>query len=282
MRNVRRVEVNGVNGRARPLFRWAGGKQRVASALSTFLPLDIDRYEYIEPFLGAGSLFFRIHPRRALLGDLNGQLMRAYRYIRDMPIQVKGHLYHHERSDSVAHYYRVREQYNRSSWNAAQAARFVYLNRTCFNGIFRVNKQGSFNVPYGYKRSAIFPTRSEILDASLVLRNTKLRHQRFQMTLKGISKSSFVYLDPPYPPLNGTAYFTHYTQDRFTEGDQRELANSVLALHRAGALFMMSNADTSLIRRLYRGFRTDPLSVTRFVTCKSRRHQVRELVIRNY
>ncbi len=91
-----------------------------------------------------------------------------------------------------------------------------------------------------------------------------------------------MYLDPPYPPLNGTAYFTHYTRDRFTEDDQRELANSVRTLHRAGSLFMMSNADTSLIRRLYRGFRIDSLAVTRSVTCKSKRLQVRELVMRNY
>ena len=267
---------------ARPLFRLAGGKQRLAGTLFAYLPEGVDEMDYVEPFAGAASLFFRVQPQHGLLADLNGHLIRAYRHVRDEPDLVYRYVRDHERLDSVRHYYTVRDLYNRGRWNAAQAARFIYLNRTCFNGIFRVNRNGDFNVPYGRRPNPLFPTREDLIAASSVLRGTELRHQCFRKTLARTTTESFVYLDPPYPPLNGTAFFTHYTKDRFTEDDQLELAKVVNDLDRSGVPFMMSNADTPLIRRLYSRYDITPLTVTRFVTCKSTRHRVRELVIRNY
>ena len=265
-----------------PLFRWAGGKQRIVSALHSYLPDPLPFGDYVEPFFGAGSLFFRVRPRRALLGDLNEHLVCAYRHIRDQPLLVKRYLYEHEWLDSSRHYYEVRDQYNRSRWSVAQAARFVYLNRTCFNGIFRVSKKGDFNVPYGRRPNPQFPSRRKLIDTSEVLKRARLKHQSFTETMATLSDSAFVYLDPPYPPLNGTAFFTHYTRDRFTEADQRLLAQQVREIDQVGITFMMSNADTPLIRGLYKRFRIDSLAVTRWVTCKTVRHRVNELVIRNY
>lgn len=266
----------------RPIFRWAGGKQRIAASLVDSLPDNLNQLKYIEPFFGAGSVFFRARPKNAVVGDLNDQLMQAYSYTRDMPEQVQRNLQNHIRSDSKFYYYQVRDQYNRLGWSSAQAARFIYLNRTCFNGIFRVNRSGKFNVPYGHKSQPIFPTKSTLIEVAAALRNTKLVSQCFRQTLCRAANRSFVYLDPPYPPLNGTAYFTHYTKDRFTEDDQCELAEVVIRLHNRGAKFMMSNADTRLIRSLYRDYRIDMLEVTRFITCKSQKHSVGELLIRNY
>ena len=238
--------------------------------------------QYVEPFAGAASLFFRITPARSILGDMNGHLIGAYRFVRDKPDLVHRYLLRHAANDSRSHYFRVRQDYNAGKWSAAQAARFIYLNRTCFNGIFRVNRAGQFNVPYGSRANPGIPDRESLSRASSALRRAGLRHQCFRKTLDRVTRESFVYLDPPYPPLNGTAFFTHYTKDRFTDKDQAELAAAVEELDASGIPFMMSNADTDLIRRLYKRFDIEPLDVTRFVTCKATRHQVRELVIRNY
>jgi DNA adenine methylase len=268
---------------ARPLLRWAGGKQRLATLLAIYLPKEVTNFRYVEPFFGAGSLFFQVRPKKALLADLNVHLMDAYIQIRNNPLQVHRYLTYHRYHDSEKHYYWTRNVYNRASRaNAVQAARFIYLNRTCYNGIFRVNLAGKFNVPYGDKDNPIIPEKAELVAASRALRRTQLRCQDFRKTLSTLGANSFVYLDPPYPALNGTAFFQHYTQDRFDDNDQRELAGIVRELDEEGIPFMMSNADTPLIRNLYRRFEIIPLAVTRYVTCKSVKHQVGELVITNY
>lgn len=188
----------------------------------------------------------------------------------------------HARRDSEVYYYRIRAAYNRGAVGAKQAARFIYLNRTCFNGIFRVNLNGDFNVPYGYKNRPTFPNRVQLEAVAKKLKSARLSVRCFRESLRTVGKKAFVYLDPPYPPLNGTAYFTHYTSDRFSETDQEALAAAVERLDARGALFMMSNADTQLIRRLYKRFDIRKIPVTRFVTCSSHKHKVQELVITNY
>jgi DNA adenine methylase len=266
----------------KPLLRWAGGKQRVVQALLAHLPKDLSERTYVEPFFGAGSLFFASRPRRALLADVNRELVETYRYVRRAPGPVAAHLQRFQAEDCDDFYYETRGRYNRGNWNPARAARFIYLNRTCFNGIYRVNKLGVFNVPYGYKPEPIFPSASEIKAASSALHSARIRHQCFRETLGALESDAFVYLDPPYPPLNGTSFFTHYTQDRFSDEDQVDLADTVHGLDADGGIFLMTNADTALVRRLYAGYRIERVSATRYITCKSEKHQVRELVIKNY
>jgi DNA adenine methylase len=176
----------------------------------------------------------------------------------------------------------VRKLYNRSPRGVARAARFLYLNRTCFNGVFRVNTNGEYNVPYGHKESPRFPSESELIQASAALERAVLEVQDYQTALLSAKRGHFVYLDPPYPPLNGTSYFTHYTADRFGEDDQKKVATIAKSLHERGCLFLLSNADTLTIRRLYRGFNVHRLSVTRWVTSSRRKHRVGELIITNY
>lgn len=266
----------------RPLLRWIGGKQQLLGDLLRHLPANIEELDYCEPFLGAGSLFFALAPSSARVSDLNGHLIDCYRCVRDNPDLIARYLGTHKSKDSSEYYYCQRDLYNTGSLSAAQAARFIYLNKTCFNGVFRVNLQGKFNVPYGHKKTPAIPSLRELRDASAILMKADVRHETYEVAISAVGKGVFVYLDPPYPPLNGTSYFTHYTPDRFGVDDQRKLAGTVSALHERGGLFLMTNADTPLIRDLYRDFNIVRLPVTRFVTCKKKRHQVFELVITNY
>jgi DNA adenine methylase len=179
-------------------------------------------------------------------------------------------------------YYATRLKYNAAKRSTSKAAAFIYLNRTCFNGIFRVNKRGEFNVPYGYKAQPLFPTSRELRAAAELLRKATLRCCDYSEALARPRRGDFVYLDPPYPPLNGTSYFAHYTADRFPFEEQEALAKSVYALLSRGVRFMMSNADTPVIQRLYKRFPIARLTVARPVTCKNVKHSVSELVITNY
>lgn len=277
-----RGKVNTLDRPMQPLLRWAGGKRLLLPRLIEHLPSDVAERTYHEPFVGAGSLFFYLRPSRAFLADANAHLIDSYKYVRDYPEQVHRYLREHARLDCDKHYYQVREQYNKRAFSAAQAARFIYMNRTCFNGIFRVNKRGDFNVPYGWKASPVFPDLSQLRGASILLKRAKLKATTYDKTLDRVKKGDFVYLDPPYPPLNGTAYFTHYTADRFNQADQEQLARVVHELDRLGCFVMMTNADIPIITELYRGWVICSLQVVRYITCKSNKHKVRELIITNY
>jgi len=250
--------------------------------LLNHLPTDSAHRTYYEPFLGGGALFFALRPKEAVLADANEHLIRCYEFVRDNPDRVNACLRGHARDTCEVHYYEIRDTYNRTSFSAAQAARFIYLNKTCFNGIFRVNIRGDFNVPYGWKEPPSLPSLAHLRAAGEALGHADLVAASFEDTLRMAGPDSFVFLDPPYPPLNGTSYFTHYTADRFGEENQRRLAAAVGELSSTGAAVMMTNADLPIIRKLYRGFHLSRLSVTRSITCKKKKHHVGELIITNY
>ena len=266
----------------RPFLRWAGGKFHLAAMLCEFVPDDIQMRRYFEPFFGAGSLFFSLQHPKAFLSDANSHLMECYREVRDHSISVARHLRGHQSKDCEDYYYVVRDAYNRSPPGTARAARFIYLNRTGFNGVFRVNRSGRYNVPYGRKKSARFPTPAELDGAAALLRTARLRDCDYLKALRSARAEDFIYLDPPYPPLNGTSFFTHYTTDRFDIDNQAKVAACVKELHKRGCLVMISNADTREIRSLYKGFSIQSLSVRRFVTSSSIKHSVDEVIITNY
>ncbi len=268
--------------RLQPILRWAGGKQQLVRELRGFFPRNAEELTYREPFLGGASVFLSFRPKHAYLSDANEHLIKTYQWVRDRWDLVATYLRAHEINASEKHYYSVRALYNALPFSAAQAARFIYLNKSCFNGIFRVNRRGEFNVPYGWKEPPAIPNRSQLRNLSSMLQNAMLFTASFRHALKDAKKQDFVYLDPPYPPLNGTAYFTHYTRERFGEADQLEVAKVFEELNERGCLLLMTNADTPLIRRLYGRYAIASLPVTRYITCKAVRHSVRELVITNY
>jgi DNA adenine methylase len=246
------------------------------------VPKGLSERTYHEPFLGAASLFLAIRPDKAFLSDANPHLVSAYRTIRARPQEVARHLKRLAASDSSDRYYAIRDAYNEGSEAAIAAAQFVYLNRTSFNGIFRVNRAGAYNVPYGYKESPIFPSEDTLRSFSGRLKEATLRCLDYRKALGLARRNSFVYLDPPYPPLNGTSFFAHYTSDRFELDQQEEVAEVARRLVERGCLVMVSNADTPAIRRLYRSFSALRLDVTRSVSCKAEKHSVGELVLRSY
>jgi DNA adenine methylase len=268
--------------RLRPFLRWAGGKQYLVREILSQMVSQDDFDVYVEPFVGAASLFFALTPTRALLADANPHLIACYRAIRDTPEAVAKSLARLKCSHSHRYYYRVRKAYNAGGPRHLQAARFIYLNRTCFNGVFRVNTRGEFNVPIGDHTLPIFPRPSELTKYAIALNRATLTVGGFEKTLEGATTKWFVYLDPPYPPLNGTSFFTHYTKTRFGARDQEQLAHAVQRLHARGARFLMTNADTPIIRSLYRQFKVRTINATRYVSCKNTKQRVSELVITNF
>jgi DNA adenine methylase len=274
---------SGYNEKVEPFLRWAGGKRFLVNRFMKFIPPDFHQRVYREPFLGSGSLFFALRPKgKAILSDANEHLINCYEYIKKCPDLIAYYLQEHKRKDSKRYYYEVRNNYNRLSFSAAQAARFIYLNRTCFNGIFRVNLKGQFNVPYGWKENPIIPDKVWLRKASLALKNTILKSQPFDKALNRVDADEFIYLDPPYPPLNTTSNFTRYTKDKFSMEEHKLLAEKIYELDSKGCLIMISNADIPGIHKLFKRFHVTSLPVTRYITCKAIKHKVRELVITNY
>jgi len=174
-------------------LRWAGGKRRLVWRLLRFVPTDFEQREYYEPFLGAGSLFVALQPRSSFLSDMNADLINSYRSVRDNPDLVARYLRQHARFHSEEHYYAVREDYNRAHYfSGAQSARFIYLNRTCFNGIFRVNLDGEFNVPFGKPTNPLFPDLEHLRVVSRAFTNSQLNTLCYHVALEKAGTGAFV------------------------------------------------------------------------------------------
>ena len=268
---------------ARPFLRWAGGKSKWVRVLAESVP-ELGSYDrYFEPFVGAGALFFAVCPDRAVLSDSNGELMNCYRQVARNPLEVWGLLERYRERDSREFYYSVRSQKTESMSVIERAARFIYLNKAAFNGIYRVNTRGEFNVPYGpSSRGPAIPTKSSLEGAGWLLAGAQLITSDYQMVCRLPKRGDFVYLDPPYPPLDGASSFRHYTAQRFGWKDQEEVARTFNVLDRRGCLVMLSNSDCDMIRSMYRGFLLRQLSITRWLGANGNRFQVKEIIVTNY
>ncbi|HYU15335.1 MAG TPA: DNA adenine methylase [Candidatus Acidoferrum sp.] len=269
-------------GAASPIVKWAGGKSRLLDELCSRAP---ERYRrYFEPFVGGAALYFRLRPRWAVLGDSNPDLINMYRCVAWNVEAVIRRLTRHREAHGEDHYYAVRERWNRPGGLSAdvdRAAAFIYLNKTCYNGLWRVNSRGEFNVPLGrYEDPAIFD-RLQMGAASRLLQRAELRAGHFADAVAGAGAGDFVYFDPPYHPLSVTAHFTSYTSSSFGADDQRELARVARELVRRGCSVLVSNSDTEFVRELYRGFAIDVVDCGRAINSKaSARGPQRELLIR--
>jgi DNA adenine methylase len=274
------------NSSIKPFLRWAGGKTRLINELEKCHPKERLQLSgrYYEPFLGAGSLFFRLQPQRATLSDNNKDLIDCYSVVQRNPNELWEKLRVHIENNSKEYYYSKREDYNTITNTIERAALFIYFNKSCFNGIWRVNKQGEFNVPYGYKDKIILPSQNNFENLSKTLKAVNLYSKSYKSVTKYARKNDFIYFDPPYPPLNGTSYFTHYTREGFTLIDHEILSNEVIRLHDKGCLVMVSNADTSDIREYYCDsiFQKHSIDVVRYLRSKGLCQRVRELIITNY
>jgi len=265
-----------------PFLRWAGGKIKIISTIKNFLPDDYQSRKYWEPFLGAGSLFFHIQPKKGTISDLNQRLIDCYNCIKENPLTVSRSLNDLQKYNSENFYYITRNRFNSSKKSFSQAARFIFLNKTCYNGLFRVNSNGHFNVPYGQIQEPALPTFEELKKISLSLSKVNIVASSYEKIIRNVKKNDFIYLDPPYPPLSKTSYFTHYTKDSFSLEKHQELATLSNNLTKKGCLVLITNADTKDIRKMYKGWSITKTEVTRWISCKKERIKVNELIIKNY
>jgi DNA adenine methylase len=268
--------------RVRPFLRWAGGKTKFVHEIVSLLPPLPANATYYEPFLGAGAVFFAYTPRRAILSDLNPDLTLAFTSVRNHPVEVVKKLYALHHRDSESTYYNVRTLFNGGGPDSLQAARFIYLNQTSFNGIYRVNKQGHYNVPYGFKLQPKIPGKQHLEAASRLLKHATIKLGDYKRVLADAYQGDVVYLDPPYPPLNGTSYFTHYTKERFANDDQIEVARIANSLRARGCTVVVTNADTPLIRKLYASWSVSETTRPRWIKSSCHKHRVVELIFTSY
>jgi DNA adenine methylase len=269
-----------------PFIKWVGGKRQLLPELLARMPPTFERY--FEPFIGGGALFWTLQPRDAVLGDMNERLCKTYMAVRDSVDDVITRLHGHARlhkQNGERHFYAVRDIAIDAYPNAAIAAWFIYLNKTCFNGLYRVNGSGKFNTPVG---AYVNPTICDEANlracaATLAYRATVL-HADFEKTTAEAKAGDFVYFDPPYAPVSASADFTSYTKAGFDVADQIRLRDHALALKRRGVHVLLSNSAAPLIYELYavsRDFTIEEVDAKRAINSKGdARGAVKEVLIR--
>lgn len=270
-----------------PVLKWAGGKTQLLGQLTSLMPTE-EIITYCEPFLGGGAMLFSIQPGVAYVNDINVGLMNVYNVIKHFPEALIEELSSYE--NTAEFYYKIRGLDRDVERFAAltaveQAARFIYLNKTCFNGLYRENRQGQFNVSYGKYKNPDFVNAEGIRAVSQYFNaaNIYFTSMDFSEVLKTLPSGSFVYLDPPYDPVSETANFTSYTRYGFTKDDHIRLKQCCDELTARGIKFMLSNSNTDFIRQLYTGYFITEVSARRAINCNGNgRGAVTELVIRNY
>lgn len=282
IKRPKRLPKTEVQRVATPIVKWVGGKKRLLGELSQRVPESFERY--IEPFAGGAALFYRLAPKRAILSDFNEDLINTYDSIAWNVESVIRRLAHHQRKHGEEHYYKSRTRWNARpsrDTNIDRAALFIYLNKTCFNGLWRVNRKGQYNVPMGrYERPSILD-HDGLRAASPLLRRAELMSGDYSKAAKSARKGDFVYFDPPYHPVTKTSNFTSYTKLSFGEDQQAELADVAKHLASTGVKVLLSNSDTPLIRKLFKGAQIDTVRCSRAINSNaSKRGGVNEVMIR--
>ena len=262
---------------AKPFLRWAGSKRQIVKRLSEYWPGGNTRY--IEPFAGSACLFFELEPRSALIGDINSELIEMYEVVRERPYDLHESLSRWNNDQNE--YYRVRSMKSSILNNVDRAARFIYLNRFCFNGLYRTNGSGHFNVPYGGGKSGSIPSIEVLNEASRVLANSRLISGDFEEILRDAKKNDFIYLDPPFSMVDRRS-FTEYAPESFREKDLIRLREAIHYLDKLGAVFLLSYADCDEGKRLAKGFPTYRVEIKRNIAgFPSSRRSVTELIATN-
>jgi DNA adenine methylase len=271
------LETNSV---LQPFLKWPGGKRWFIQNHSKFLPIHFNRY--FEPFLGGGAIYFHLQPKNAFISDINPDIIEAYSAIKNHWKSLKRSLQYHHRNHSINHYYKIREREH--SQLIQSASRMIYLNRTCFNGIYRVNQEGKFNVPIGSKTNVILDT-DDFKNLSDLLKNTRLSVCDFEVAITQAKRNDLVFADPPYTVRHNLNGFVKYNETLFSWDDQVRLAK---VLHKAkdrGVKIVLTNANHSSIRDLYNhnGFHLETVSRYSSIAASSNnRKQYNELVITSH
>jgi len=267
-----------------PPFKWVGGKRRLLPKIVPLLP---EKYNgYYEPFLGGGALFFHLQPKEAYISDVNAELINAYQTIKNRLSLLIVELNKYENNEdyflSVRELDRDPKVFSKLS-SVQRAARFIYLNKTCFNGLYRVNSKGQFNVPFGHYSSPNFLDIENLNACSLALKNTTISCESFTSVLSYAEYGDFVYFDPPYIPDGISSTFTQYTKDGFGMIEQQELLDVCHLLDARGVKWMLSNSSAPIVYTMYEKFNIDTVEVNRSVGASAEsRRKVNEVIVRNY
>lgn len=269
----------------RPFLKWAGGKTQLADVLLERMPLVFNVYH--EPFVGGGALFFRLYReqkiRYAVLSDINAELIDTYLAVRDHISEVVRLLSEFPYDEEF--YYSIREK---DPWRLSlpeRAARMIYLNKTGYNGLYRVNRQGKFNVPFGRYKSPKYLDQENLLAASKALQDVDILCASFESVVGRVIPGDFVYFDPPYVPISQTANFVSYHENGFGLSDQEHLRDVCVELSKNKVYVMLSNSNTETVKSMYDlpYFTTDEVLANRAINCKGeKRGKIAELVITNY
>lgn len=275
----------------KPILKWAGGKVQLLEQIMKKINLLENYGTYYEPFFGGGALFFSLLPKKAIINDSNSELINLYEQIKDNPESVIKKLYKLQNGSTEKKYYEIRKM-DRETWpikdKSLMAARTIYLNKNCFNGLFRVNKSGQFNVPYGKNRFNVNSiNKKNILEISRFFRKNKIIFKcgDFEKACKNIRRGSLVYLDPPYDIISKTSNFTGYTKTGFDRSEQIRVKNFVDKLTKKGVYVIVSNSKTDFISELYKEYKpfTEIVKASRNINSNIRkRGKISEVLIDNF
>ncbi len=273
------------NKLVRPFLKWAGGKrQLIPEITANYLPAKYDTY--YEPFLGGGAILFELQPKKAVVNDSNSELINCYKVIRDSLDELMEDLKRHKNNED--YYYNIRDwdrikDYNNKT-TIQRASRIIFLNKTCYNGLFRVNSQGQFNVPFGrYKKPNILD-EAVLKAVSHYLNNNdiKILNGDFEDAVKDAKAGDFIYFDPPYHPISNTASFTGYDVNGFNKDEQIRLKKTVDDLEKRGCQVLLSNADADFILDLYKDYKIKKVYATRAINSNAlKRGKVKEVLVMN-
>ena len=269
----------------RPFVKWAGGKRQLLEEIRKYIPKNFSTY--YEPFLGGGAVLFDLQPKRFVINDINSEMINVYRTVQSDVESLVNELFTYKNSPDF--FYKIRE-IDRSAGFAEitglkRAARIIYLNKTCFNGLFRVNSRGQFNVPFGSYTNPDFINETTLRAVNKYLNEPdgKILNVDFEEALQDAGKGSFVYIDPPYDPVSDSSSFTGYTLDGFGKEEQRRLKLVCDNLSSRGSRFLLSNSATDFINNLYSGYRIEIVRAKRHINASANgRGAIDEVLIRNF
>jgi DNA adenine methylase len=266
-------------------FKWAGSKRKAVPRLQKMMPADYGRY--FECFLGGGSLFFSLShsDKEFVLNDFNSELICAYRAIKNYPETLYEHLQTH--LNTPEYYYNIRELDRNESFQQLseleRASRFIYLNKTAFNGLWRVNKSNQHNVSFGHYQKPALPSMASLMNCSHALSKATIHNGDFEDVKSQIKKGDFVFLDPAYEPISKTSNFTAYTNSDSGRSFQIRVARFCDYLNEIGAKFMLTNSNAPFILDTYKHYNISKISMARMINCKGdKREKVKEVIVRNY
>lgn len=269
-----------------PFVKWAGGKKQLLNEIEKHIPQQFSRY--YEPFVGGGAVLFRLQPKRAVINDSNEELSNLYTVIKEFPEELIENLRQHKNEEE--YFYQIRgvdreqEKYQALT-NIERASRNIFLNKTCFNGLFRVNSKGHFNTPFGrYKKPNIVNDITIRAVANYLSSNDiQILNSDYKKSLSNITKDDFVYFDPPYDPVSVSSNFTGYTKNGFDKSSQGELKKTCDMLNEKGIKFLLSNSSTEFIRDLYKEYNIFSIKAKRAINAKGDgRGEITEVLVKNY